>query len=59
VRRYLASQAHLLGAIRLPKGAFAGIAATEVQTDILFLRKRQGPRRSRPSGWTSPQRRTN
>ncbi|MBK7901211.1 MAG: N-6 DNA methylase [Azonexus sp.] len=41
VRRYLASQAHLLGAIRLPKGAFAGIAATEVQTDILFLRKRQ------------------
>ena len=42
VRQYLASQAHLLGAIRLPKGAFAGIAATEVQTDILFLRKRQG-----------------
>ncbi len=41
VRQYLASQAHLLGAIRLPKGAFAGIAATEVQTDILFLRKRQ------------------
>ena len=41
VRRYLASQALLLGAIRLPKGAFAGIAATEVQTDILFLRKRQ------------------
>jgi N12 class adenine-specific DNA methylase len=41
VRQYMASQAHLLGAIRLPKGAFAGIAATEVQTDILFLRKRQ------------------
>ncbi|PKO35849.1 MAG: DEAD/DEAH box helicase [Betaproteobacteria bacterium HGW-Betaproteobacteria-7] len=41
VRQYLASQAHLLGAIRLPKGAFAGIAATEAQTDILFLRKRQ------------------
>jgi len=41
VRRYLASQAHLLGAIRLPKGAFAGIAGTDVQTDILFLRKRQ------------------
>jgi len=40
VRQYLASQAHLLGAIRLPKGAFAGIAATDVQTDILFLRKR-------------------
>ncbi len=41
VREYIASQAHLLGAIRLPKGAFAGIASTEVQTDILFLRKRQ------------------
>ncbi|MFZ3082359.1 Eco57I restriction-modification methylase domain-containing protein [Rhodoferax ferrireducens] len=41
VRRYLGSQAQLLGAIRLPRGAFAGIASTEVQTDILFLRKRQ------------------
>jgi hypothetical protein len=41
VREYIAAQAHLLGAIRLPKGAFAGIASTEVQTDILFLRKRQ------------------
>jgi len=41
VREYVASQAQLLGAIRLPKGAFAGIASTDVQTDILFLRKRQ------------------
>lgn len=41
VREYIARQAHLLGAIRLPKGTFAGIASTEVQTDILFLRKRQ------------------
>lgn len=41
VREHIAAQAHLLGAIRLPKGAFAGIASTEVQTDILFLRKRQ------------------
>ncbi|MDO8772998.1 MAG: DEAD/DEAH box helicase, partial [Burkholderiaceae bacterium] len=41
VRRYLGSQAQLLGAIRLPRGAFADIASTEVQTDILFLRKRQ------------------
>lgn len=39
-RQYIASQAHLLGAIRLPKGAFAGIASTDVQTDIVFLRKR-------------------
>jgi N12 class adenine-specific DNA methylase len=41
VREYLTAQAELLGAIRLPAGAFAGIAATEVQTDILFLRKRE------------------
>ena len=41
VREYLAAQAELLGAIRLPAGAFAGIAATEVQTDILFLRRRE------------------
>ena len=41
VRHYLGAQAQLLGAIRLPKGAFAGIASTDVQTDILFLRKRQ------------------
>ncbi|WP_273284634.1 DEAD/DEAH box helicase [Methylibium petroleiphilum] len=40
VRRYLASQAVLLGAIRLPRGAFAEIASTDVQADILFLRKR-------------------
>ena len=42
VRRYLASQAHLLGAIRLPMGAFAEMAGTDVQTDILILRKRDG-----------------
>jgi N12 class adenine-specific DNA methylase len=41
VRDYIAAQAHLLGAIRLPKGTFSGLASTEVQTDILFLRKRQ------------------
>ncbi len=40
-RQYIGAQAHLLGAIRLPKGAFADIASTDVQTDILFLRKRQ------------------
>ncbi|MBE0550543.1 MAG: DEAD/DEAH box helicase [Rubrivivax sp.] len=40
-RQYIGAQAHLLGAIRLPQGAFAGIASTDVQTDILFLRKRE------------------
>ena len=47
VRTYLAAQAELLGAIRLPAGAFAGIAATEVQTDILFLRKRERSEQTR------------
>jgi N12 class adenine-specific DNA methylase len=42
VRQYLASQAQLLGAIRLPQGAFERIATTQVQTDILFLRRREG-----------------
>jgi N12 class adenine-specific DNA methylase len=41
VREYLASQAQLLGAIRLPQGTFAGLASTQVQADVLFLRKRQ------------------
>ncbi|MBI5720668.1 MAG: DEAD/DEAH box helicase [Burkholderiales bacterium] len=50
VREYLAAQAELLGAIRLPAGAFAGIAATEVQTDILFLRRRERGEQTR-SDW--------
>ena len=41
VREYIASQAQLLGAIRLPQGAFASLASTQIQTDILFLRKRR------------------
>ncbi|HTV28258.1 MAG TPA: DEAD/DEAH box helicase family protein, partial [Xanthobacteraceae bacterium] len=41
VRRHLAEQADLLGAIRLPNTAFKGNAGTEVTTDILFLRKRR------------------
>jgi N12 class adenine-specific DNA methylase len=40
-RQYIGAQAHLLGAIRLPQGTFADIASTDVQTDILFLRKRE------------------
>ena len=39
VREYIAAQAHLLGAIRLPKGTFAGIASTEVQTASVSLLK--------------------
>ena len=40
IRRHLAEQADLLGAIRLPNTAFKANAGTEVTTDILFLHKR-------------------
>lgn len=38
-RRHMASQARLLGAIRLPSGTFSQIANTDVTTDIIFLQK--------------------
>lgn len=41
VRRYLASRAELLGAIRLPNTAFQKNAGTRVVADILFFRKRE------------------
>ena len=40
-RDYLAEQADLLGAVRLPNNAFLKNAGTEVTTDIIFLRKRR------------------
>ncbi|MCP4427376.1 MAG: hypothetical protein GY803_23050, partial [Chloroflexi bacterium] len=40
VREYLASQADMVGAVRLPNTAFKKNAGTEVTTDIIFLRKR-------------------
>ena len=43
VREYLAQRAELLGAIRLPMGAFRDIAGTDVGTDIIFLQKRERP----------------
>ena len=39
-REYVANQADLLGAIRLPNDTFKKIANTEVTTDIVVLRKR-------------------
>ena len=48
-RRYIASRADLLGAIRLPDDAFAANAGTEVVTDILFLKKREIPSTEVPS----------
>lgn len=40
VRKKISEQADLLGAIRLPKTAFKGIANTDVVTDVIFLQKR-------------------
>jgi N12 class adenine-specific DNA methylase/predicted ABC-type ATPase len=39
-RELIASQADLIGAVRMPQTAFKADAGTEVVTDILFLRKR-------------------
>ena len=41
-REYLADRADLVGAIRLPNTAFKKNAGTEVTTDILFFRKKDG-----------------
>ena len=42
-RRYIASRAELLGAVRLPENAFLKNAGTEVVSDILFLKRREVP----------------
>ena len=42
VRQYIMERADLLGAIRLPNTAFKGNAGTDVVTDILVLKKREG-----------------
>ena len=41
-RAYLAERADFVGAVRLPNNAFAENAGTEVTTDIIFMRKRDG-----------------
>jgi len=51
VRRYLAEQATLLGAIRLPNTAFKSNAGTEVVTDIVFLQKKDGSRAAQSEAW--------
>ncbi len=57
VRSYLSEHAELLGAIRLPNGAFERNANTRVSTDIIFLRRREQPlpRGATPEGetWTA------
>ncbi|MFD9562215.1 hypothetical protein [Streptomyces sp. NPDC059994] len=48
-RREMAQHADLLGAIRLPAGAFAGSAGTQAVGDLLFLRVRE--QGNEPAGW--------
>src|SRR6266536_3124453 len=52
IRTYLAEQADLVGAIRLPNTAFKGNAGTEVTTDILFLQKRAKGAEAQGERWT-------
>ena len=51
-REYLAEQADLIGAIRLPQTAFKENAGTEVVTDIIFLRKRLNNESPSDTAWT-------
>lgn len=53
VREYLAEQADLIGAIRLPQTAFKENAGTEVVTDIIFLRKRHEGEQPSDTAWVS------
>ena len=51
MRRYLAGQADLIAAVRLPNTAFKGNAGTEVTTDIIFLQKRERGVAARGETW--------
>ncbi|MGP3505404.1 DEAD/DEAH box helicase family protein [Paracidovorax citrulli] len=57
VRRYLAGQAELVAAIRLPSSTFKGIAGTEVVTDLVILQKLARPQAGvEGCGWIHIQR---
>jgi len=51
VRAYLAAQADLVAAIRLPNTAFKKIANTEVTTDIVILQKPLSGKTAKGKGW--------
>lgn len=51
VRKYIAERCDLLGAIRLPNNTFLENAGTVVNTDILFLQKKENPRSTEPPAW--------
>lgn len=48
IRKMIAEKADLIGAIRLPSGAFKANAGTEVTSDIIFLQKRSTPQTQTP-----------
>jgi N12 class adenine-specific DNA methylase len=50
-REWLATQAELLAAIRLPAGAFETFAGTQAVTDILLFRRRQSPAFKPAADW--------
>ncbi len=50
-RELLAGRVELVQAIRLPNDAFKESAGTEVTTDILILRKKDGSRDSKSESW--------
>ncbi len=52
LRRQVAAQADLIGAIRLPNTAFKRNANTEVTTDILILKKRRPLETAKGESWT-------
>ncbi|WP_421405380.1 N-6 DNA methylase [Agrobacterium fabrum] len=51
VREAIAAKADLIGAIRLPEGAFRADAGTDVVTDILFFRKRRDGETTGSTSW--------
>lgn len=51
-RAYIANQANLVGAIRLPNNAF-NEAGTEVTTDIVFIQKRRTGQENNFKEWNS------
>lgn len=51
VRKYIAERCALLGAIRLPNNTFLENAGTVVNTDILFLQKKENPRSTELPAW--------
>jgi N12 class adenine-specific DNA methylase len=55
IRKALAEQADLIGAVRLPNTAFKGNAGTEVTADILFLQKRAVGKEPAGEAWTQTQ----